>query len=106
VSVSDLQRGLAVYSQALGLPVVWANDDVARLDADGVEVMLHRRTPVPGQFDVAATFDVDDVDGVTARLLAAGAVAVRGPVDEPWGERQSVLTDPDGQVFCVVTPAQ
>ncbi|QDZ16743.1 glyoxalase [Humibacter ginsenosidimutans] len=104
VSVSDLQRGLAVYSEALGLPVVWANDEVARLDAGGVEVMLHRRQPVPGEFDVAATFAVDDVDAVAADLVAAGAAVVRGPVDESWGERQAVLRDPDGQVFCVITP--
>ena len=104
--MSDLQRGLSVYSEALGLPVVWANDDVARLDAGGVEVMLHHRSPVPGEFGVAATFGVDDVDAVTDRLVAAGADVVRGPVDEPWGERQSVLRDADGQVFCVVAPTE
>lgn len=104
MSVSDLQRSLAVYERALGLPRLWSNDEVARLGAGDVELMLHERTATPSEFGVAATFAVDDVDTVTGAAVAAGSHIVHGPSDEPWGERQSVLHDPDGHVFCLVTP--
>ncbi|HWD61993.1 MAG TPA: VOC family protein [Humibacter sp.] len=104
VSVSDLERSLTVYSGALGIPVMWSNDEVARLDASGVEVMLHRRPPTPGEFGVSASFAVDDVDEAAAKAIAAGCATVRGAGDEPWGERQAVLHDPDGHVVCIVGP--
>ncbi|NNC11298.1 glyoxalase [Planctomonas sp. JC2975] len=104
VSVSDLERSLGVYAGALGLSVAWSNDEVATLDADGVEVMLHRRQPTPGDHGIAATFTVDDVDQATTAAVTAGAEIVHGPDDEPWGERQAVLHDPDGHVICLVTP--
>ncbi|GAB3390507.1 VOC family protein [Humibacter soli] len=104
VSVSDLQRSLAVYSGSLSLPVTWSNDELARLDAGGVELMLHQRQPTPGEFGVTASFAVEDVDRATAEAVAAGCSIVRGPGDEPWGERQSVLHDPDGHVVCIVGP--
>ncbi|GAB3803384.1 hypothetical protein GCM10028798_22140 [Humibacter antri] len=104
VSVSDLQRSLAVYEHALGLSRLWSNDEVARLSGGDVELMLHKRTPAPSEFGVAATFAVDDVDAATAAAVAAGSRVVHGPNDEPWGERQTVLHDPDGHVFCLVTP--
>jgi len=104
VSVSDLERSLAVYEHALGLSRLWSNDEVARLSAGDVELMLHQRIPVPSELGVAATFAVDDVDAVTAAAVAAGSQIVHGPNDEPWGERQTVLHDPDGHVFCLVTP--
>ena len=106
VSVSDLERSSAVYAGALGLEPLWSNDDVARLRAGDAELMLHRRTPTPAEFGVAATFAVDDVDSVTTAAVSAGAELVHGPDDEPWGERQSVLRDPDGHLFCIVTPIQ
>jgi catechol 2,3-dioxygenase-like lactoylglutathione lyase family enzyme len=106
VSVSDLDRSLAVYADALGLERLWSNDEVARLRVGDAELMLHRRTPTPVDFGVAATFGVDDVDEVTSAAVGAGAVVVHGPDDEAWGERQAVLRDPDGHLFCLVTPIE
>ena len=36
--------------------------------------------------------------------MLAGADVLDPPDDQPWGERQSVLTDPDGHVVCLVKP--
>jgi uncharacterized glyoxalase superfamily protein PhnB len=47
---------------------------------------------------------VDDVDGLTARAAELGCMILDQPADQPWGERQSVLTDPDGHVICLVSP--
>ena len=67
------------------------------------ELMLHRRPPTPGMAGVAVSYVVDDVDAVTAAAEKAGATVVDPPADQPWGERQAVLTDPDGHVFCLVS---
>jgi catechol 2,3-dioxygenase-like lactoylglutathione lyase family enzyme len=105
VSVADRERALAVYRDALGLPERYrAGDAVALGVPGGPELMLHERPPTPGPAGVAATFLVDDVDAVTAAAEKAGANVVDAPADQPWGERQAVLTDADGHVFCLVRP--
>jgi uncharacterized glyoxalase superfamily protein PhnB len=38
------------------------------------------------------------------RALGFGAAVIDAPADQPWGERQAVLTDPDGHVVCLVAP--
>jgi len=71
---------------------------------DGIELQLHERPPTPGDAGVAISFGVDDVDAVTIAAVAAGASVIKEPADQPWGERQSVLHDPDGHVFCLAAP--
>jgi lactoylglutathione lyase len=41
---------------------------------------------------------VEDVDAEAARLRAAGAAILSGPVDRVWGHRTLHLEDPDGFV--------
>lgn len=40
---------------------------------------------------------VDDVDDVCARGIAAGGSVVGPAQDQPWGLRQALLADPEGQ---------
>ena len=70
-----------------------------------LELLLHRRPPTPGMAGVAAGLLVDDVDAMTAAAERAGGTVVEEPADQPWGERQSILLDPDGHVLCLVSPA-
>jgi len=104
ISVSDLDRALALYRDVLRLSVNTLTPPIARLQTDGpsVEVMLHERLPTPGDAGVAPSFAVDDVDAATSEAVAAGAIVLDAPTDQPWGERQSVLRDPDGHVICLV----
>ena len=106
VSVEDLDRSLRLYRDALGLTEMYLRDELAmlRVPPAGPEVMLHQRPPAAGLASVAVGYTVDDVDAATLAAVAAGATLVDPPVDEPWGERQSVLTDPDGNVVCLVSP--
>jgi len=39
---------------------------------------------------------VDDVDGFHAALLAQGLKPASKPQDQPWGNREFLLRDPDG----------
>jgi uncharacterized glyoxalase superfamily protein PhnB len=106
VSVADRERALALYRDALGLVEHYRAGETVALGVAGgdLEVMLHERPPTPGPAGVAASFVVDDVDAVTAAAEKAGATIVDAPADQPWGERQAVLTDADGHVFCLVRP--
>ncbi|WP_328367991.1 VOC family protein [Micromonospora zamorensis] len=107
VSVADRERALALYRDALGLTEKYSAGEMVALAVpdSGVELLLHERPPTPGLAGVAVSFLVSDVDAATAAAVKAGAQVVDAPADQPWGERQSVLTDPDGHVICLVTPA-
>ncbi|MGY4642442.1 VOC family protein [Cellulomonas sp. URHB0016] len=103
VSVSELDRSLRLYESALGLRRTWVAPPIARLaDASGMELLLHERPPAGSDAGVALSFAVDDVDAVTAAAVSAGAEIIDEPADQPWGERQSVLRDPDRHVLCLV----
>jgi predicted enzyme related to lactoylglutathione lyase len=107
VSVADRDRALGLYRDALGLTVKYGQGEMVMLAVPGteLEVLLHERPPTPGRAGIAATFLVDDVDASTAAAEKAGAAVIDAPADQPWGERQAVLTDPDGHVICLVAPA-
>ncbi len=106
VSVADLGPALVLYRDALGFTEKYRADEVAMLASTegGFELLLHERPPTPGMHGVAVSYAVDDVDELTAAAQKAGATVVDPPADQPWGERQAVLTDVDGHVFCLVTP--
>lgn len=104
VSVASIERALPFYEGVLRMPRVFATDDLVTLHADGCEVMLHRCTPTPGDAGVVASFRVPDVGHAVVSALAVGAVLVDPPAEQPWGERQAVLRDPDGHLVRLVAP--
>jgi predicted enzyme related to lactoylglutathione lyase len=106
VSVTDLGPALGLYRDALGFSEKYRAADVVMLGVPGggLELLLHRRPPTPGLYGVTASYLVDDVDASTAAAEKAGATVVDAPADQPWGERQAVLTDVDGHPFCLVAP--
>jgi catechol 2,3-dioxygenase-like lactoylglutathione lyase family enzyme len=105
VSVASLEKALPLYEQTLGLRRTREFPGIVGLGlARDVELLLHERPPTPGDAGVAPSFRVADVDAVTAAAIEAGAQLIDPPRDQSWGERQSVLHDVDGHVFCLVTP--
>ncbi len=105
VSVGDLNSARDLYESALGLSVKYEMPGIFMLfTSDGIELQLHERPPTPGDAGVAISFGVDDVDSMNLQAVEAGASIVKEPADQPWGERQSVLHDLDGHVFCLVAP--
>ena len=105
VSVSSLEKSLPLYEGVLDLRRTSEYPGIVGLGlARGIELMLHERPPTAGDAGVAPIFRVANVDATVKAALAAGATIVDAPRDEAWGERQAVLHDPDGHVFCLVTP--
>lgn len=101
LEVSDMGVALEFYRDALGGVVTY------QFPPEGEPVYLSLTTgsttmgigltesPLPPG-NLMLWFYVDDVDRVTAELAEAGARVVEEPVDQPWGERTSLMTDPFG----------
>jgi predicted enzyme related to lactoylglutathione lyase len=103
ISIANLQESRPLYEHVLNTTVKYEMPGMAMLVTnDGIELQLHERPPTPGDAGVAISFGVDDVDEVTKAAVAAGASVIKEPADQAWGERQSVLHDVDGHVFCLV----
>lgn len=104
ITVSDVERALAFYRDALGLDFLFsAGPGLAFLNADGVRIMLS--TP-QGAGTVGANsilyFKVSDIEAVYASVIARGAnperspqLAARMPDHELW---TGFLRDPDGNL--------
>ncbi|MFJ9606061.1 VOC family protein [Kitasatospora sp. NPDC101176] len=60
--------------------------------------------PAPGAASVALHVYVPDVDALTARAVDAGALLLSPAADMPYGARQSMLRDPFGHVWILLTP--
>jgi predicted enzyme related to lactoylglutathione lyase len=106
VSVAELDRAVGFYRDGVGLDVTQQVPGFAFLrTGDGVEVMLHERDAVPSDVAVTAGFGVTGIADVTERAVAHGGVLVEAPAAQPWGERMSIVRDPDGHLVCLYEPA-
>jgi hypothetical protein len=105
VDVADTIVQAAFWSEATGLPVVNNTAEFASLRAGTGPWLefLHsddpKRVKNRVHLDVAPTSD-GDREVEVARLVALGAT----PIDLGQGDRWSVLADPEGQEFCVLSP--
>lgn len=89
---------VAWYRDALGLEVLLRviDDRYALLAAGAARLtILGRDDAVPESRRWSLAFEVTDLETVRARLVAAGCAAP-GPVANPEGFREFVVTDPDG----------
>ncbi|WP_205649402.1 glyoxalase/bleomycin resistance/extradiol dioxygenase family protein [Agromyces sp. LHK192] len=111
LEVPDMERALAFYRDAFGGDVTYAfppegGDPVYVALAVGrssLGIGLAESPLPPG--NVLLWFYVDDVDRVTGELAAHGAEVLEDPVDQPWGERTSLVTDPFGTRIRLGAPA-
>lgn len=109
--VSDLDRSVEFYRDAIGLELRFAAQAYAEFVTEGSKFALFPRSelygligrhapsdPVPWpQGEVA--FFVDDVDSEYQRLQALNVAVLSAPTDRPWGERTLHIADPDGNVI-------
>jgi len=116
IDVDDLERGIAFFTQGLGLQLG------RRFDTQWAEILGASSAidllanpagsqPVEGASSVRdyarhwtpvhLDFVVGDVDAAVARALAAGAVQERPIRDEPYG-RIASLADPFGNGLCLI----
>lgn len=101
LEVSDMSAALAFYRDAFGGVVTYTfpgegGEPVYASLAVGSSSLGIGLAEPPPPGNVLLWFYVDDVDRMTRELAAAGASVVEEPVDQPWGERTSLVTDPFG----------
>jgi len=120
LTVSDFERAIAFFRDALGLKQVatWDNDGGHAVLLDGGHATLEiidqaqataidkievgRR--VAGQVRLA--FQTEDSARTADVLAGAGAEILAGPVVTPWGDRNVRLAGPDAIQLTLFTPAQ
>lgn len=98
------------WSEVLGWPLVWDQDEETAIRAPGLTgsmitwsgpPLMPKPTKNRLHFDIAATPDASEQLEEVDRLLRLGAVTIDiGQGDVPW----IVMADPDGNEFCVLGP--
>ena len=99
--ITDVRRSIAFYVEGLGFEIDWEHrfepgaPVFMQLTRAGQTIYL---TEHAGDCQVggAAYFVVPDVDVCYEEFLSRGVVPTEPPEDRPWGQREMVLTDPDG----------
>jgi uncharacterized glyoxalase superfamily protein PhnB len=119
-AVADAERAAAFYETAFGWPRNSAIDyrNYVELLVDGGALGLYERAGYGDEVGaepvairdgaVAPSYlyvRVEDVDGVAARLAAAGARPLSALSERAWGERAAWFADPDGNVVAVAGAA-
>ncbi|WP_241385995.1 VOC family protein [Rhodococcus sp. CH91] len=112
VPAADVRRSRDFYRDLLDLTVVFDSDWYVQLHGGdetvqlGLVVLGHET--VPDGFrgtptGVLVSVEVDDVDAVHARAVAAGHEIALDLRDEEFGQRHFMTVDPDGVLVDVIT---
>ncbi len=114
IFVADLGKMVAFYRDVLGVEVKSDGEHYTLFEHEGIELGMFARSMLPEFLEEDVTFpsgvngtfsltiDVDDfldVDEEVERLVDAGATAVAQPKDVPWGQRSSMIADPEGNMI-------
>lgn len=117
--VGDVAAALAFYERAFGLERGFVHDSgdygelatgVTKLAFSSTALMRQlgkapgRPSPAAPVFEIA--FETGDVAAAFARAVAAGAVPVQAPRDEPWGQTTAYVSDADGYLVEICSPVQ
>ena len=112
--MTDLQRMMKFYSDVIGLEVKQIIGSYAEFKHEGVQFAMFERAKLPewlgstpsyphglnGTFELGIDLPYfKDVDFEFERVVKAGAKKIMKPRDMPWGQRSSVVADPDGNLI-------
>ncbi|GGE06294.1 glyoxalase [Aureimonas endophytica] len=105
IATAEMARARAFYGEILGMTVGMDHGWIVTFMGDGQaapQISFASEggsgTPVPD-----LSLEVDDLDTVHARLLAAGYAIQYGPALEPWGVRRFFVQDPFGRLLNILT---
>jgi DNA-binding transcriptional MerR regulator len=100
--ISDMERSIAYYQEALGLQLAWRTADgrLVALASGEIEMLLLTLwtddSPPP---TFSAYVYVEDPDSLCAEYQRAGAKVVEPVATRSYGMRDFVVRDPDGHRF-------
>ena len=108
IAASEIGRAHAFYAELLGLRVVMDQGWIVTFAGAGtmtpqISVLSEggSGTPVP---DISV--EVDDLDAVHGRVVAAGLPIEYGPAIEPWGVCRFYVRDPFGRLVNILAHAR
>ena len=114
--VRDVAKSVPFYREVLGMTVHYADLDMAALQLDTTQIVLHAdhtydkqpwapRLRDAGKRGVGAEIRIlgVDPDAAERRAKERGATVLLGARDWPHGWRDVILEDPDGYTFAVGT---
>lgn len=114
IMTGDVNGTAAFYRRHFGFVALFESDWYVHLQLEGdASVNLavldgdHETIPAPGRGRAAGlllNFEVDDVDAVHQRLVAAGLPVLRSLRDEDFGQRHFITADPNGVLIDIITP--
>jgi catechol 2,3-dioxygenase-like lactoylglutathione lyase family enzyme len=107
--ITDYARSRRFYVEGLGFRIDWehrvdARDPVfMQVTREGLSLYLSEHA---GDCQVGGLVHlyVPDVDAWHAELASRDVPVEFAPRDEPWGNRDMRILDPDGNQICVCTP--
>ena len=114
--VDGAEAAIAYYTRALGAKEVnrFADDDGTIVHAEVAigDAIVMLKDPgqgdeAPGQVGgtpVILSLEVDDVDAVAERMVAAGGTVVYPVADQPYGKRAGRVRDPYGHLWILSQP--
>jgi catechol 2,3-dioxygenase-like lactoylglutathione lyase family enzyme len=106
IGVSDMERSLAFYRDALGLPLRFATAEFAFLDGGGVTLALHRIVNLGGGSEgrTELVFHVDDIEEARTSLESRGVTFRIEPRVVTGDQLAADFRDPDGHVLSILGP--
>jgi catechol 2,3-dioxygenase-like lactoylglutathione lyase family enzyme len=93
--LSDVPAGVAYYRDVLGFKVNYAQADIGVMDRDDVTILLIARTARHTGIGSCYVY-IRDADALHAELMAKGANVQGEPVSHPWGLRDFLVQDLEG----------
>lgn len=108
IFVIDFAQAHAYDTGPLGFRTLFtwgAPPNYAHVVCDGVKLVLrHVDRPVldhaAGVDLLSAFIEMRGVDALFTEMQSAGASVHQAPRDEPWGVRDFIVRDPDGNLLC------
>jgi predicted enzyme related to lactoylglutathione lyase len=102
----DFEASRAFYNEVIGLEGGDGLDWILFFGTDKREVQLSvMKLDIHANVHPDVSIEVDDVDDVHERAVAAGCAIVYPLTDEPWGLRRFFVRDPNGSVINVTQHA-
>jgi catechol 2,3-dioxygenase-like lactoylglutathione lyase family enzyme len=107
IPVANIDQALRFYCDVPGFNVTFTNGDpvsfavIRQGDAE-----LHPGVQPGKAGSIHAHLMVDDLDGIHDALRRAGIPTCQPPTVQPWGLRDLVVADPDGNSFEIAEPVR
>ena len=119
IYVNDVEATLAFYQQAFGLEIGFFHESKqygelktgnttlafaseALSESNGVTFVKNNKENLAAGFEVALI--TENVDDAYKNACAAGAIAVKDPVEKPWGQRVAYVRDLNGILIEIASP--